>query len=361
MSIYLNAKKMNQVFLDDAFQFNKEYTVSYPNKLTVLITERCNYRCTMCNGSIDRGLTMQQIQQLEPLLPFASESTLLGGEPLLHPNISEILNLWGKYDIRTAFITNASMLTPDIARCIVENGVERVTVSIDAASPKTYSNIRIGGNFFKVLKNIATLTKEKIKARATQPRITFNYVAMRQNIDELVKLVEIASEIGVEEISAFNVLVHSKECMNQSLFFDQERANQGYLAAKEAGERYGVNVIIPPLFGQESDTAKACVKCKEPWNTMLIDSEGSVRACCRMEAVGNIYQDPFDEIWNGEILRKYRRTVNTPEELDTCKFCHMGMKTPDVNSLNTHFAKGFRTEARELLDKECAEKTACLL
>lgn len=349
MSIYENAKRMNTVFMEDGAQFNREYAVSYPKKLTVLITERCNYRCTMCHGSIDRQLTFDQIRSLEPLLPFVEESTLLGGEPLLHPDIDEILALWGRYDVKTAFITNGSLMTPERAALIVNSNVERVTVSIDAATPKTYSNIRVGGNFFKVIKNIATLTKEKIKAGKSKPRITFNYVAMQRNIDELVRLVEIASEIGVSEISAFNMLAFNKDSVEQSLFFDQQRANDGYQAAKEAGERFGVKVAIPPLFGEEPNEAKSCQGCKEPWKTLLVNAEGQTHSCCRMELLGNIFKEPFETIWNGETLKRYRKTINTPDELDTCRYCHMGMRTPNVNELETHFGEKYRDDARKLL------------
>lgn len=347
MGFYANAKVMNSAFLENAVSQNTPRVVSYPEKLTIFLTNRCNYNCVMCSEGKEGDIDKDIFDKLKPALPFVRDVTLLGGEPLLYKHVDEVLRLLGDYECRPAFITNGSLLDAGIAKTIVASSVERVTVSIDAASPKTYAHIRRGGNFMRVVKNLATLAKEKAKARASRPRITLNFAAMRTNIDELPRLVQLASELGAEQVSAFHTLISNPNILDDSLFFCQEQSNQKFLEAKALGEQLGVCVTIPPLFGHDQDQTVARKRCSEPWKTLLVRISGDVCSCCRMERYGNLLEDPFDAIWNSEIIARYRSTVNTPQELDTCRHCHMLMKAPNVDLLETHFGGSCLDIARQ--------------
>jgi len=73
------------------------------------------------------------------------------------------------------------------------------------------------------------------------------------------------------------------------------------------------------------------VYCQKPWtdlNNFTVD--GRMDVCCiatgpsqERYALGNIFEQDFQQIWNGERMKEFRRTVNTPDKLPPCARCPM--------------------------------------
>ncbi|QPJ65327.1 MAG: radical SAM protein [Candidatus Nitrohelix vancouverensis] len=71
--------------------------------------------------------------------------------------------------------------------------------------------------------------------------------------------------------------------------------------------------------------------CQKPWtdlNNFTVD--GRMDVCCiatgpsqERYALGNIFDQEFQEIWNGERMREFRRTVNTEDKMSPCQRCPM--------------------------------------
>lgn len=71
--------------------------------------------------------------------------------------------------------------------------------------------------------------------------------------------------------------------------------------------------------------------CTFPFNSAQISMEGDVYVCCppwcRSYAFGNIYKENFDEIWNGEKAREFRRQFITGDY----KYCDLNLCVKDCN------------------------------
>lgn len=75
----------------------------------------------------------------------------------------------------------------------------------------------------------------------------------------------------------------------------------------------------------------ARIYCQKPWtdlNNFTVD--GRMDVCCittgpsqERYALGNIFQQDFQGIWNGERMKEFRRTVNTSGKLPPCARCPM--------------------------------------
>ncbi|CAN5432033.1 hypothetical protein BH11PSE11_BH11PSE11_02580 [soil metagenome] len=73
------------------------------------------------------------------------------------------------------------------------------------------------------------------------------------------------------------------------------------------------------------------IYCQKPWtdlNNFTVD--GRMDVCCittgesqKRYALGNISDNSFQEIWNGERMKEFRRTVNAPDKLPPCERCPM--------------------------------------
>lgn len=326
-----NAKLMNSTINASLAHANAAHSFCFPEDVTITTTYRCNYRCRMCyqkdyTGEID----WKVYERLEPILPFAERLQVFGGEPLIYPRITEVYELAHKHGCQITMVSNGSMLTDKMVESILDNNIFHIKFSIDAGTPKTYKHIR-GGDFFKVIKGVARITQGKLQRNTPFPDMHFNFLAMRSNIAELPKLVTIAREVGVAQINVFYPSCHTEELVDDCVYFCQEESDAWLRQAKILADGLGVNLNLPPLFSDhiEEQPNKGNRFCKDPWTKLLVDINGRVTLCCGgSPAIGNIFEQDFDEMWNGPVAQKLRSTVNTPQEPAYCRNCRIRKPVP---------------------------------
>jgi len=123
---------------------------------------------------------------------------LTGGEPLLHPDIGEILEYIKGEDLVLTIETNGVLCTSEIAQQIRDCKDPFVSVSLDGAVAETHEWVRgIRGCFDAALKGIRNLVNAKIK-----PQIIMSI--MRQTKDEMDGVVRLAESLEVESVK-FNI------------------------------------------------------------------------------------------------------------------------------------------------------------
>lgn len=143
--------------------------------LRVAVTDRCNYRCVYCRtGESDvphAELSLEShIRMIRLLVSLGIEKVrLTGGEPLLRNDLPELIRAIRAfacaYDaeglptrdgkpLDIALTTNGHLLAP-IASTLKQAGLDRITVSMDAVDPETFTRItRVPRSFQKVLDGI---------------------------------------------------------------------------------------------------------------------------------------------------------------------------------------------------------------
>ncbi len=112
--------------------------------LRVSVTDRCNFRCPYCMPSekftedhtfLPRRafLSFEEIEKVVlACIELGLEKVrLTGGEPLLRPDLSDLVSLLSKHEIDLALTTNGSLLRRN-AQALADAGLSRVTVSLDA-------------------------------------------------------------------------------------------------------------------------------------------------------------------------------------------------------------------------------------
>lgn len=335
-----NVKHMNRAVNTGLSRSNIPQSVCFPEEITVTTTLRCNYRCRMCyQKHFDNEIDWAIYEKLEPILPFADRLQIFGGEPLMYSRITEAYELAHRYGNNITMISNGSLLTDEMCESIVRNGVGHIKFSIDAGSPKTYKLNR-GGNFFKVIKGVATITQYKIKYGTPNPDMHFNFLVMRSNMHELPKLIAIAREVGVAQINVFYPSCHTEELVDETVYFCQEESDAWLSRSKTLADQLGVGLRLPPLFSdnQTQDSGPNNRFCADPWTKLMIDNDGRTALCCGGPTViGNLLEQDFDEMWNGEAAQKLRATVNTPNEPAYCRNCRV--RKPIPTEIKLHIGK----------------------
>jgi putative metalloenzyme radical SAM/SPASM domain maturase len=198
-----------------------------PRKLNIEITTRCNLNCIMCMRKVwkeDSGdMAMETYRALIPTFAEIESVNIIGiGEPLLNENVIEMIRLGKEHlppDGTFSLTTNATLIDDKTAEQLVSSGLDDIVVSIDGATPATFNDIRKDASFDQVITNIERLNQAKKKSNSQTPRIGFEFVAMRRNIDELPQLVDLAAQYNVSFIIVTNLLPHTED-MNQQILYD---------------------------------------------------------------------------------------------------------------------------------------------
>lgn len=319
---------------------------NFPNTVSITLTNRCNLNCFMCAMAYRRRnggeknlieIPYESILKLHDILPFVKQLSVTGGEPFLYPHLNEIISMCHKYDTDISIQTNGTFLDEKTCNFIMENDIAELKISCDGATPSTYNDICGGGNFFKLMKSIATISRLKAQNRVARPHIKFNFVLMRRNVAELPKLILLAQELGVEAINAFMLRVSQAELIDETLFFHQDYSDEHLGKAYEFAAKTGVKLHAPPLFSQMKEQEKSCNKreCHAPWETMYLEADGKLGICCGgAKPAGNLNETDFFEAWNDPYRVKIRETVNTDHEMACCRNCRMCKAQP--NSIQAH-------------------------
>src|SRR5262245_13424063 len=155
----------------------------------VYITDRCNSRCVMCDYW-QYGQTFMSLEQARALAQeFDQLQTrwvlLSGGEPLLHPQWDEIAKVLSGGKRRLWLLTAGLALKKyaDIAARLCQ----KITVSLDGATPEIYQAIRGLNAFDEVCAGV----------RATVERnnqVSLRCTIQRRNYRQLPELIELAHE-----------------------------------------------------------------------------------------------------------------------------------------------------------------------
>jgi len=115
----------------------------HPLLAHIIPIRRCNLACTYCNEFDDFSppvpiqTMFQRIDKLAEL--GTSLVTISGGEPLLHPQLDDVIRHIRKHGMVAGLITNGYLLVPDRIELLNRAGLEWLQISIDNTNPDDVS------------------------------------------------------------------------------------------------------------------------------------------------------------------------------------------------------------------------------
>lgn len=302
---------------------------SYPRRLVLELTNACNLNCIMCGrNAADFKPTvfdMDVFRGLEPLMDTIEEVTLMGwGEPTIHPNFIEMLEIINKHSARKYFCTNGMNLKK-IKSAIFDYNVDVFAVSLDGATDETNSRIRRGSKIDQITEDLKDIVRIKKERGLKYPWINFVFCAMQSNIRELPDLVRLASEIGIEEVKVVYLTVFGEDLLGESLWGHADLVKEVFEKAVRAGDELGIVLKLPHYIGEDEAGDKFHKDCFVAWRDFFLGSDGYVRPCMSTPIHFFEYDKnkDFMEIWNAPEYQEYRRIVNSQNEMDSpCKRCY---------------------------------------
>jgi len=318
------------------FEMRRKHTflLSSPTSIQLEPTNRCNLKCVICGQShwdetrnILGDMTLETFRATVPFLIRANEVVIGGyGEPLLGENLWPIIENCKRSRCWVRLITNGTLLAKETCQGLIANQVNRVIVSIDAATSQTFAKIR-QTEVEDVLENIRLLQKMKRASSSPEPEITLNFVAMRDNISELPLLIDLAAKMDIEGIDVWHQMIYSKDQIGQSLFLYKDMARRYFEISKQRAEERGLWLNLPSL----DEINKFCI---QPFDRLFVRWNGDVMRCCSAIFVndrynfplGNLKDSSLKSIWNCRRIREYRKAAwngsQLPENCRNCAFRH---------------------------------------
>lgn len=285
-----------------------------PKKLngTVIVTYRCNAKCSMCNrykvpSLPEEEITVETIRKL-PEMYFTN---ITGGEPFIREDLKEIVRELYKKSDRIVISTNG-FFTERIVDLCKEFPQVGIRISIEGLE-QTNNEIRgLEDGFNKGYTTLKTLVEMGMKD------VGFGMTVQDKNAPDLVSLYDISDEMGMEFATASLhnsfYFVESTNIIHDRLMVAQnfEKLINKLLdsnSPKKWFRAYFNHGLINYIFSQ-----KRLLPCDMSFDTFFIDPYGDVMPCNgtkEKEVMGNLNSQSWDELWNSEQAESVRKKVRS--------------------------------------------------
>lgn len=199
----------------------------HPTKLIVETTTRCNLQCPMCMKNIckddfcEKDMGLDVFKGLLGALPFTEVLILNGiGEPLLHPGLSEFIRMAkdkmppGSW---VGFQTNGLLIDERLAHSLIDAGLDKICLSIDAIDPEGFRLIRKGGELQGVQRALQALRFTRIRHNAAF-EIGIEFVLRRDNIADLPETIRWAGSMGVDFALVTHLFPYHPDLVSQTVY-----------------------------------------------------------------------------------------------------------------------------------------------
>ncbi|MDQ7096251.1 radical SAM protein [Desulfosporosinus sp. PR] len=303
-------------YMQDRIELGKVLPLDSPFRMTLSVSQICNFRCFYCTHSLDKEEVAQtgfsfKLMTYDEFLVLANQMKEFAkrlklvvfsgmGEPLLNKDLPEMIRYLKRNDIaeRVEMYSNASLLTDEIVHKLVDAGLDSFKVSLQGLSSETYrktSNVNI--DFEKLVKRIKYFYDNRGKCKI------------------YIKIIDVALYEG-EDVIFYNAFGNiCDEIFIEHLSDCQPLTND-------------CNGKVDKRYTMYNEPAKETKVCPMLFYSMYTDVDGDIYPCVTLGlpkhfAVGNMKKLTLKEIWNSEKIKQLRLTHLKGEKnsIPVCKEC----------------------------------------
>ncbi len=196
------------------------------NRVYIEPTNDCPFVCKTCMrhswneklGRMDMGVFERIMDGLKDFSPVPSVFFGGYGEPLVHPDILEMIQRIKSLGVEVELITNGWALDEDTIQRFVALGLDAIWVSLDGATPECYSEVRQTPALPGIIESLRRLKSVKYERDTQKPALGIAFVVMKRNLSELADVISLGLRLGASKFSASNVQPHTEELRSEVLF-----------------------------------------------------------------------------------------------------------------------------------------------
>lgn len=293
------------------------------------LTLKCNEACFHCGSSCGAarpdGLPANKYMDVldEVKENFDISRIMLcitGGEPLLRPDFFDILAYADQIGYTWGMTSNATLITPSVARRLYETGMATISVSIDGLE-KTHDSLRgLSGGYRLAMAGIENLLAERDGHKSEKGKrkpfraVQVTTVINHENIHELDQLYRIFEDMDIDSWRVIGLEPIGRALLRPELMLtpDDQRRLFSFIYEKRSEQMpvtYGCSHFVG--FDYEREVRDWYFLCNAGIYTASIMANGDVGACLDIERTprtiqGNILKTSFTQIWKErfEIFRQ---------------------------------------------------------
>lgn len=298
------------------------------------VTSRCILQCVMCpRTAIGKGwpsldLSWEAFERIAAAFALTKFVHLQGwGEPLLHPRLFDMISRAKNAGCRVGFTTNGVLLELEISRRLLDCDLDLLALSLAGATRRTHESIRAKSDFAAILNNAGRLLTLRAKRASNKPKVEMFYLMTKTNLAELPRAVELAADLGADELVATNldyVITPEHEELAAFTLPSRRAAFDSIVSeARDRARRAGLGFRAYPLEAEEKAVCEA-----DPLRILFLSCDGWVSPCNYMGLpgradvprrfegralrvprlrFGHILERELTEVWDGPAYRDFRR------------------------------------------------------
>ncbi len=334
------------------------------------LTPLCNLRCVMCGQRGDKGVLKGAFAAAEAkdIVPLATYKRLVdevkpkrpvvylwGGEPFLYPDLFPLVDYMMESGLTVSVNTNGTFLEAK-AEEIVRRKWHALFVSLDGFE-ETNDRIRGEGSYGRVIRGFEAINREKERQGSHYPYMGVVTTVNNLNYKDLFRLAEAAKDFKLAW-HIFNLGTYTNAAIVESQrAFMKEKLDTDIacLPAYDTGYNLGIDgrelhailsrihamptdhpiITVPALEPDKIDIYYGKLEtpvrdtCSVPWSQANIDYNGNVHFCADYPdyVIGNIREQRFWDIYNGERAQKFRKELReSPQGIfPGCLRCYQNM------------------------------------
>ncbi len=265
-------------------------STKHPVLVHIVPMRRCNLACTYCNeydktsDPVDIDVMLARIDKLAEF--GTSVVTISGGEPMMHPEIYDIIARIRHHGMIAGLISNGYYFQVDKIQKLNEAGLDYLQISIDNVTPDDVSKKSL-----KVLDAKLVNLRDHAKFKVNINSVVGGGVA---NPDEALQIANRARELG---FSSTVGVIHDGDGLNKGL---TDREKEVYKEIKDKGAR---SYARWNWFQDDLVEGKEHVwKCRAGSRYLYVAEDGIVSWCSQQRGTPGI---PLLEYTQSDLTREY--------------------------------------------------------
>ena len=297
------------------------------------VTAACNLRCIHCHArggkplpdELDTEGAKDVVRKLAEVPEFRT-LVFTGGEPLVRPDIYELIAYAKRLGFSVLIATNATLITKAVARRLRDLGVEGIAASIDFVDPRQHDQYRgVPGAFRRALEVIENAAEEGLY-------IHINITLSKLNLNQLEDLIRLADRLGAYVVFLYQLLPAGRGEALRNLLLSREELLQVMERVKRIQREVKPVIIpvgLPEYFAylvKDSPALRVYSNffrgCSAGGGMFYVKPNGDVWPCAFVPIkAGNLRNQSALEIWrNSPVFRALRDRDNLKGPCSTCRF-----------------------------------------
>lgn len=293
---------------------HKKLPLETPFSVHIFPVHLCNFKCKYCLHSLSnkelkaKGFKKEIMsfetykKAIDDIAQYENKLKALifagHGEPLLHPNICEMVKYAkdNKISNRIEITTNASLLTPEMSDRLIDAGIDRLKISIQGTTEKKYKEVsNFNLDYDKFLSNLKYFYDNKTH---TEVYIKIIDIALNDKNDTKKfkeMFIQVADYVNIEYAIPFINELNESAYNNKEFY----KCKQGNLEKSQI--------------------------CSMPFYMQVIAPNGDVLPCCSSDIpiiLGNVHKNSLKLIWNGKIQNNFlKMMLKDKNKNPVCRVC----------------------------------------